>query len=296
MASTGFRYRKLIAIAGIFPAIAFLAILFFGAFILTVIQSLGYAPQYGITLFPTLKYYEALFLDDGFWQALGLSFYYALTPTIIGAGLSLLFSLLLAKTFKARGLALFLYKIPMVVPYLVGVSLVILLFANGGLFARLFFLLGWIGSPGDFPRLLQSPAGWGVMSVYLWKQVPFMTLMLYSNLLVVGREGAENARLLGASNLQIFWHVTLPRLMPALVSSTVIVFAFNFGAFEVPFILGAGYPTTLPVEAWRLFDSSDFSQRPQAMAIVTVISVISGACLLAYLWFYRQLERKRGRI
>ncbi len=281
---------------GLIPALGVLSVLFIGALGISVAQSLGYAPQYGVSEFPTLKYYSDLLQGEGFWLSLGLTFYYSVVPTFIGMIISLYLSVALARKFKGRKFALFLYKIPMVVPYLVGVSLVIVLFANGGLFARIFYALGFLASPADFPRLLQNSSGAGVMIVYLWKQVPFMTMMLYANLLVLGKQEEESALLLGASNFQVFWHVTLPRLMPALVSSTLIVFAFNFGAFEVPYILGAGYPNTLTVEAWRLFDDADYAKRPQAMAIVTLISVISALVLFAYISFYRRYEKRRGRV
>lgn len=280
---------------GLLPAISVLGLLFAGSLGFTVIQSLGYAPQYGVTEFPTTRFYSALFSDEGFGTSLGLTFYYAIVPTFIGLVISIGVSLVLAKKFRGRAIALFLHKIPMVVPYLVGVSLVILLFANGGLFARIFYALGLIDRPSDFARLLYSETGWGIMMVYLWKQIPFMTVVLSSNLLVLGREEEESALLLGASDFQILAHVTLPRLVPAIVSSTLIVFAFNFGAFEVPYILGAGYPNTLTVEAWRLFDDADYTKRPQSMAIVTMITLISGFCLFLYLSLYRRYERNRGR-
>ncbi len=227
---------------GLLPAVSLLTVLFLGALGFSVAQSLGYAPQYGVMSFPTNIYYVSLFKDPGFWQSLGLTFYYAITPTLIGLMISIGLSLLLAHKFPGKGAALFIYKIPMVVPYLVGVALVLILFANGGIFARILFALDIIDRPSDFPRLLQTAEGWGIMLVYLWKQVPFMTVVLYAHLLVLSREPEESALLLGANRVQILWHVTLPRLIPAIVSSSLIVFAFNFGAFEVPYILGAGYP------------------------------------------------------
>ncbi len=289
------RHEKLKRVAGLAPAILVMGLLFFGALVLSIVQSLGYAPHYGVSEFPTFRFYTEQFESDGFWLSLGLTFYYSLVPTVIGAVISLALAVILVRRFRGRGFALLIYKIPMVVPYLVGVSLVILLFANGGLIARLAYTVGWIASPSEFPRLLQTSGGFGIMAVYLWKQVPFMTVMLYANLLVLGRQEEESALLLGASNWQIFRHITFPRLIPALVSSTLIVFAFNFGGFEVPFILGAGYPNTLTVEAWRLFDDPDYSNRPAAMAITTLITVISGLCLLFYLTLYRRYERLRGR-
>lgn len=285
----------LFQLAGLVPAILLVTILFLGAFVFAVLQSLGYAPQYGITSFPTFDYYHALFDGSSFWKSLRLTFYYALVPTFIGAVISLCLALFLARKFKGKAIALFLYRIPMVVPYLVGVSLVILLFANGGLFARVLFALDLIASPSDFTRLIQTESGVGIMLVYLWKQVPFMTLILYSNLLVLGRQDEESARLLGATPAQIFYHITFPKMIPSLVTATLIVFAFNFGSFEVPFILGAGFPNTLPVEAWRLFDSPDYTNRPQAMAIVTLISLLSAGCLFLSFYLYRWFELFRGR-
>nr|WP_169569668.1 ABC transporter permease subunit [Sneathiella limimaris] len=258
-------------------------------------QSFGYAPQYGIQLFPTLNYYQTLFSDTAFWGSLGLTFYYALVPTLIGVGLSIGFALYLARTFRSNSIALLFYQIPMVLPYLVGVSLAILLFSNGGLFARLLYQIGAIGSPSDFPRLINTSNGVGIMIVYLWKQVPFMTLILYSNLLVLGNREEEGAYLLGADRWQVFQHITLPKLVPSLVSASLIVFAFNFGSFEVPYLLGAGFPNTLPVEAWRYFDSPDLNDRPKAMAIVVLVSLISASCLYVALYAYRRYEVSRGR-
>ena len=83
--------------------------------------------------------------------------------------------------------------------------------------------------------------------------------------------------------------------MPGVVTATVIVFAFNFGSFEAPFILGGGFPSTLPVEAWRAFDDADYTRRLRAMAIVMFISVVSGCLLYLYLYLYRRFERRRGR-
>jgi putative spermidine/putrescine transport system permease protein len=282
-------------ILSLLPAAAVLLVFFAGAFVMAAAQSFGYAPQYGINEFLTMRHYAALMGSDDFWISAALTFYYAIVPTLLGAAVSIVLALILAKRFKGKIIAEFLYKIPMVVPYLVGVGLVILLFANGGLFARLFYAAGMINSPSEFPRLLQTGSGIGVMLVYLWKQIPFMTLVLYSNLMVIGRQDEESALLLGANRFQIFWNITLPKLVPSLMTAMAIVFAFNFGSFEVPFILGGGHPNTLPVEAWRLFDSPDYTNRPAAMAVVILTVVFSLTGLLASFSFYRILEKKRGR-
>jgi len=277
------------------PVVLVLLVLFVGALVMAFLQSLGYAPMYHINEFPTLRYYTELFSLPKFWESLFYTFYYAIVPTIAGTVLSIYLALSLQKRFAKKRLFQYVYKLPLMIPYLVGVALVIELFANGGIIARLLYSLDVIEKTSDFPRLLKTHAGIGIMAVYLWKQVPFTTLIVYSVLMGLGKESQEAASTLGASRRQVFWHVTLPQIFPGIVSATLIVFPFNFGSFEVPFILGAGFPSTLPVMAWRAFADADYSRRLSAMAIVMVISFLSGLLLFAYLHFYRRFERNRGR-
>lgn len=277
------------------PVVITIGVLFVGALFVALLQSFGHAPLYGIQEFPTLKYYRSLFQLPGFWSSVGLTFYYAIVPTIVGTILSVYLALALRKTFRGKGFVQFIYKLPLMIPYLVGVAVTIVLFGNGGIVARSLFALGIIDSTGDFPRLIYSHAGWGIMFVYVWKQVPFTTLIVYSVLMGLGRDSEEAAATLGASKWQTFWQVTLPQIMPGIVSATIIVFAFNFGSFEIPFILGGGFPNTLPVEAWRAFEDADYARRLRAMAIVMFIGLMSGAVLFLYLWTYRRFERARGR-
>lgn len=278
------------------PAIGVLLVLYVGALLFAALQSFGYAPLYGINKFPTLEYYSALFSADGFWWSVGYTFYYAMVPTVVATVLGVYLALIMQKRFRGSRWLRVIYKLPLMVPYLVGIGLAIVLLANGGIIARLCYALGIIQSTGDFPRLIASYGGWGIMWVYVWKQLPFTTMVVFSVLIGLGRDTEEAARMLGANRKQVFWLVTLPQIMPGVVSASLIVFAFNFGSFEAPMILGAGYPNTLPVEAWRAFDDANYARRLSAMAIVMLVALISGAILLTYIGLYRRFERNRGRV
>jgi putative spermidine/putrescine transport system permease protein len=278
------------------PVIGVLLVLYVGALGFAAVQSFGYAPLYGINKFPTLEYYGALFSTEGFWLSVGYTFYYAFVPTIVATALGVYLALIMQRRFRGSRVLRILYKLPLMVPYLVGIGLAVLLLSNGGIIARLCYALGLINSTGDFPRLLNSYGGWGIMWVYVWKQVPFTTMVVFSVLIGLGRDTEEAARMLGARRHQVFWLITLPQLMPGVVSASLIVFAFNFGSFEAPMILGASYPNTLSVEAWRAFDDADYSRRLSAMAIVMFVALISGIILLAYIGLYRRFERGRGRV
>jgi putative spermidine/putrescine transport system permease protein len=63
-------------------------------------------------------------------------------------------------------------------------------------------------------------------------------------------------------------------MMPGLITTGVIVFAYVFGSFEIPLLLGQRYPNVLPVTAYRAYVDPDLNQRPEAMAMGMVITGI----------------------
>ncbi len=277
------------------PIVLVLFVLFGGALVLAVLQSLGFAPWIGVNTFPDFSYFGALWGSASFWQSLGLTLYYATVSTVIALVLSIFLSLILIKAFPGKTLYKYIYKLPLMIPYTVGIALAVLMLGNGGVISRFAEFVGLIDDPSEFVQIIKNHYGWGIIMVYVWKQVPFITLSIYAVLLGVGRETEEAAAILGANRSSIFFRVTLPQILPGIVSSTLICFAFNIGAFEAPFILGGGFPDTLPVVAWRFFNDADYTMQLQGMATVVSIGIISGGILYAYLTAYRRYETSIGR-
>ena len=286
---------RLIVIVELAPVALVLGGLFGGAVVLAALQSLGFAPWCGINTFPDFSYFARLWSGEAFWISLGLTLYYAVISTFVALVLALILSLALMKSFTGRRFIKFVYKLPLVIPYAVGIALAILMLGNGGMLSRLAAFAGMIDDPSEFPSILKTHYGWGVIAVYVWKQLPFMTLAVAAVLVGIGRRTQEAASLLGAGPLIIFFRVTLPQIAPGVVTAVLICFSFNIGAFEAPFILGGGYPDTLPVIAWRYFNDADYALQLQGMAAVVSIGLLSGCILLAYLWSYRRFERRTGR-
>lgn len=277
------------------PVLAVLSVLFGGALILAVMQSLGFAPWFGVNTFPDFSYFAALWGNGSFWQSLGLTLYYASVSTLIALVFGTLLALALVRVFPGKKFYKYLYKLPLMIPYTVGIALAVIMLGNGGMISRFMEFTGLISDPSEFPQILKTHYGWGIIAVYVWKQTPFVALTLYAVLLGVGRETEEAAAILGANPRQIFFQVTLPQILPGIVSSTLIIFAFNIGAFEAPFILGGGFPDTLPVVAWRYFNDADYTMQLQGMATVVSIAMVASAILLSYLVYYRRYERRIGR-
>ncbi|NJK61438.1 MAG: ABC transporter permease subunit [Synechococcaceae cyanobacterium SM2_3_1] len=140
--------------------------------------------------------------------------------------------------------------------------------------------------------MINDPWGLGVLCHFLWKEIPFMALILLAVLRGLGREYEIQARVLGASPWQTFWHVTLPLIKPGILSASVIVFGFTLGNFEVPFLLGPTYPRTLPVQIYRLFTDMDLARRSEAIALGLILALISSSLIFLFLWWGHRQGRQ----
>jgi len=192
------------------------------------------------------------------------------------------FTLVLRQKFAGSRFATFLFQVPLPVPHLVAASGIVLLVTQSGLIARFLAALGLISVPADFPALVFDRAGVTIVLTFLWKEVPFIGLVVLAILQSVGPQYEELARTLGANARQRFFSVLLPLIMPGILSTSIIIFAFTFGNYEIPLLLGVRFPATLPVVAYRQYQDPDLALRPEAMAISIILAVVAVLLLVAY--------------
>lgn len=263
------------------PALLVLGGLFLTGLGLTLLRSFRYMPALGLTD-PDLSAYAAILTAPGFLTSLALSLWIAIVSTLIAAVLALAVALLLRQTFPGRAFISFLVQLNLTIPHIVGAIGILYLFSQSGSFARLAHAAGIIATPAEFPVLTQDPYAIGIILLYIWKELPFITLILLANMQTLGEDHESVARSLGATRWQAFRHVLLPLLMPGLLAASALVFAFAFGAYEVPLILGAHAPKALPVLAWQASTDTDLATRPEAMAMAVVIALIGVALVALY--------------
>jgi putative spermidine/putrescine transport system permease protein len=269
------------------PAMTVIVVLFFGGLAVGVLRSFNYMPVIGLTE-PDTSAYVAVFASRGFWQSFLLTFHIAFTSTVISAVLAVGAALLLRRSFAGRGIAGFLFQLNLTVPHLVGAIGILYLFSQSGSFARLGHAWGLIARPADFPALVFDPYAIGIILQYVWKEVPFIGVIVLANLQAIGEDHESVARSLGASRWQAFRHVLLPLILPGVLGASAIVFAFAFGAYEIPAMLGQTHPAALSVLAYRLYTDVDLAARPQAMAMAVVIAAMGAAMI----WLYLRLARR----
>ena len=273
------------------PAIAVIILLFLGGLASGFLRSLNYFPLIGLNDF-NLDAYVAIFTDNGFIQSLVLTFHIAFTSTLIASILAVASALLLRPAFRGKRIVHFFFSLNLTIPHLVGAIGVLYLFQNSGLVSRIMTGLDLISKPADFPAMVFDPWAIGIIIQYVWKEIPFIGVIVLAILLSVGEDYESVARSLGANRWQAFRQVTLPLIMPGVVSASVIVFAFTFGAFEIPYLLGRTFPAALPVLAYQSYTDVDLAARPQAMAMAMVIAFISTLLIMAYMKLSRVYIRE----
>ena len=272
------------------PAMFIIVVLFFGGLTIGLMRSFNYMPVIGLTD-PDFSAYISVFTDREFYLSFLLTFHIAFTSTVISSILAIGAALLLRRSFVGRGLVNFLFQLNLTVPHLVGAIGMLYLFSQSGSFARLAHEFGMIQKPSDFPALVFDPYAIGIILQYVWKEIPFIGVIVLANMQSIGEDYESVARSLGASKWQTFRHVLLPLIFPGVLSASVMVFAFTFGAYEIPAILGANFPAALPVLAYRKYTDVDLAARPEAMAMAIVIALLSAVMI----YFYVRYSRRRIR-
>jgi putative spermidine/putrescine transport system permease protein len=244
------------------PASAVVALLFGGALAGGIRASLQAVPGGGTSL----EAWRSLLGDPGFADALGFSLWITAAATAISAVLAVA----LAAGLRGRGAVLRgLAALPVPVPHLVVAVTAVLWLGPGGLVDR---------AAGALPvQLVRDPAGLGVIVVYVYKEVPFLALLVLAAWGPGVAEREEAAATLGAGPWQRLRLIVWPAIRAPLVTGSLVVAAFVLGAFEVPLVLGPTYPPTLAVYALEATRTADLDGHARAAASLLVAA---GASLL----------------
>jgi len=273
------------------PALAVIVILFMGGLLLGVMQSFGYLPIIGHYEF-TLDAYRHIFSREDFYRSLILTGWIGFASTALSTILAIVCALTLRQTFRGKRWVTFIFQLNIPIPHIVGAVGILFLFSQSGFLARLAYMTHLINEQSDFPALVYDRYAIGIILEYLWKTTCFTGVIVLAVLQSVGEDYEDLARTLGANRWQRFRYVVLPLIMPGILSSSVLVFAFTFGAFEIPYLLGQRYPSALPVLAFRNYTDVDLNARPDAMAMSVFIAVLITVLIFIYMKVTRAYLRE----
>ena len=201
----------------------------------------------------------------------GASALIALFAVMIGGYLTL------GESPAAVAILRWLYRWPLFIPFIVAGQIMRSFLAKNGLMNHGLIELGLLT-----PLQTQSFLDWrGVLITFVWKQTPFVTLMVAGAMASMDRGYIEAARNLGAGRLRILLGIVLPLVRPTLLVGLVLSFVTMRSVLSVPVMINAGSPTLITVDmAFRITAYGDYGV---ANALGTISYLITGAVAWIYL-------------
>lgn len=192
----------------------------------------------------TLANYEKAF--ELYFRDVVFSLEVAILGTLIAAVLSISLSAYLrlrgGRIAKAVGL---LYRLPIFIPFVVVGQMMRTFLAPHGLLNIFLAQLGVI----DLDAPLQLFNIYGLVSSFVWKQAPFMTLIILGGFQMIDDAFLEAARSVGANVLRVILKVLVPMNRAAISVAVILAFTSTIGTFTLPFMLiGGKVPTTVTVD------------------------------------------------
>ena len=269
--------------------IPFLAVIC-GGLLVTILQSCGlmmFAYEYEDLLFA----YKRLLADSWFMESLLYSIYVALSATLISIVLGTLFAYLIWNLPGRYHSYTVIYKIPLILPHIAVGFMAVIFLSKTGILSSAAYQVGLIDSFEEFPSLLYTTSGVDLIAAYVYKETPFVMVMVYAILSRFDRRLLETAGMLGASSLRSFFKLVLPFIMPVLNTTFIILFIFSFGGFDLPFVLGDSNPGMITLRIYEYYFQRDIALRPVAMAMLTLVFAFSLIFILFYLKFSARLEK-----
>jgi ABC-type sugar transport system permease subunit len=228
--------------------------------------------------------YNLVATDPVFWQSVRDNATLLLAVPILTV-LSLLFAVLLFE--RVRGWRI--YRTLIFLPYIMAITVIGTVFAllyelNGPLNEGLralhlsFFALDWLGNPN-----LVIPS---VMSVIIWRELGFGTILFLARLMSAREELFEAARLDGANWWQVQWHITLPQLR-TVIEFFIIIEIINMlsGVFNYVYVMTSGGPgfasQVLEFYIWQ----NAFAFRQGGIAATAAVCLLGVTVVFVFLQF-----------
>jgi putative spermidine/putrescine transport system permease protein len=270
------------------PPLALLLLFFFIPLILSVKNSV-----YDVNnSFIGLSTYIDVISDPEFISTFNYTLEVSLLSTILAVFAAVIIAMAIRGTFTGKKLSLFLFQMNASIPHMSVAAMMLFLLLPSGFISSMAYQLGLIDSYADFPTIVQGTSGAGVIISFTWKFAPFIGLSILSVMQSAAPEYEDQAATLGVGPWNRFRYIILPMIGPAIISASIVCFAFAFGSYEVPVLLGLN--DTLAVESYNLFHSIyGMEHLDRAYVISNIITFVT--LMLTVVYFLFTVPKKRRR-
>ena len=132
---------------------------------------------------------------------------------------------------------------------------------------------------------------WGLTLTYLYFQIPLMVLIITPALDGLKREWREAAAILGASYWEYWRYVALPILWPAIVGTTLLLFANSFGAIATAYALTGSSLNIVTILLYAQIRGDVLHDQNLGYALALGMIIITGLSNGAYIWLRARSDR-----
>jgi multiple sugar transport system permease protein len=151
--------------------------------------------------------------------------------------------------------------------------------------------IAWLGLPPLDWTFVPSHGLTLVGLLTIWLHLPFTFVILYAARLAIPKDLYEAAWTDGSSPWQLFRHVTLPLLAPAILIAMLFRYIFAFRLFSEVWLMTQGGParTTEVAAVYLYLEAFRYNSFGTAAATAWIMVVISLLLATGYIW---QLKRE----
>ncbi len=212
------------------------------------------------------------------WERYHRDVFFSLGVSVLSTALAAVFSIALAaylrlSTGRFARLIGAVYRFPIFIPFVVVAQMMRTFLAPHGLFNIFLAQVGLLNIEAPFQFF-----NWkGLTFGFVWKQAPFMTLIILSGFEMVDDSYIEAARSVGARLPQVIVRILVPMSRATISVALILAFTSIVGTFTLPYMLIAGEPTTVTVDiAHRVNYFGDWGVA-NALGAITYLMVLAAA-------------------
>lgn len=224
--------------------------------------------------------YARVLTEPRFLHALARTFLFTFFAVAIESVLGVATALILNRAFVGKSVAKLLLLLPLVAtPVAVGIVFNLFFDPTTGLAN---FLLQSVGLPQGLWISSAASVLPSLIIVDVWQWTPMITLIVLAGLAGLSNEPIEAAHVDGASEWQILRYVTIPMLMPVILTAMILRLIDALKTFDIIFAMtggGPGYASeTLNIMGYKY--SFEYFRMGQSSVILVVLFIVVFGCSL----------------
>ena len=263
----------------LFPGVGFILLFIGSSIFLTLVQSFGVFSITGKSVF-TLENWKAILQARESIDSLLFSLKMGLLSSIGTVMVAFPVALFFRKGGTGKGILGSIIKVPLFIPALVAAFLILNLISYHGLVNTALMRLHLINEP---LRMLNDKFGWGVVFIQIWKNLPFVLLIVMASLASIRDDTIDAAKNLGAGYWSILFRIYVPLAMPGILVSMILMFIKAFGDFPIVSVAGPIYPASM---AGRMHIMATIYQEWDQAAVLGVMIIVTAFIVI---WAYSRL-------